>query len=74
MWYNILPAYLIITGAVAFSGYGLWWAHRLVLENVSIKSCKTLLLLQILLQKGKIILVNTRLLYIGTFGNWPAYL
>ncbi|XP_073957673.1 NADH dehydrogenase (ubiquinone) MWFE subunit isoform X2 [Choristoneura fumiferana] len=33
MWFNILPAYTIITACMGLPGLGLWWAHYLVLGN-----------------------------------------
>ncbi|XP_045765845.1 uncharacterized protein LOC123867711 [Maniola jurtina] len=33
MWFNIIPPYVIILGAIAGPGYALWWSHYFFLGN-----------------------------------------
>lgn len=35
MWFEILPSFAIITGAMALPGFALYGLHRMVLGNVS---------------------------------------
>lgn len=35
MWFEILPSFAIITGALALPGYALYGLHKLTLGNVS---------------------------------------
>lgn len=37
MWFDILPAYLIVTASIMIPGYATWWAHYFVLGNVSME-------------------------------------
>lgn len=35
MWFEIIPSFAIITGALALPGYALYGLHKLTLGNVS---------------------------------------